>query len=265
MRRYDKELSLEIDRTVKRFNDKIKRLEKQEKGLDLPEAITRTDIVTYTSKKSTIEKKLKEYKKFLERGAEDVITTSGGAKITRYELNQLKERQKATKTSLTREINTLKNKPVKIAGQKQAGTFESMGDPYYYGLLGKREALNKRPEDLTLDELKRLQGLTTKLIYKKEKDLILKNNYMDMLYKNAYAFGIDKRKADLIKEKLNKLTPDEFVKLYNSDKAIKAMFEYYLQSKDIKSTKGFNTLQNSAEDLFDEIVNNIDEITEEYD
>ena len=41
MRRYDRELSLEIDRTVRRFNEKIRRLERTERDLVLPEPITR--------------------------------------------------------------------------------------------------------------------------------------------------------------------------------------------------------------------------------
>ena len=60
MRRYDRELSLEIDRTVNRFNAKIKRLERLDRNLELPEPIERTDIVTYKSSKSSIQKRLKE-------------------------------------------------------------------------------------------------------------------------------------------------------------------------------------------------------------
>lgn len=264
MRRYDRELSLEIDRTVRRFNAKIKRLERTERELDLPEPIERTDIVTYRSTKNTIQKRLKEYQKFLERGAEDVVTTEGGVRISKYELNQIKQRQRTSKATLTRQIKHLQNVKPKIAGQETYGTFESMGDPYYYGLVARRKALDKDVESLNKQQLNRLKGLTSKVLGKRETDLILKENYLDMLIKNAYSFGIDKRKADLLKDRLNKLSPNDFVKLYNKDKAIKAMFEYYLQSKDIKSEEGYKYLQNSAEDLFDEIINNIDEILEEY-
>lgn len=265
MKRYDRELSLEIDRTVQRFNNKIKRLQKEERNLELPEPITRSDIFTSRATKSTIEKKLKEYQKFLERGAEETITTTGGVKLSKYEFNQLKSRQKSAKASLTKQINKYRNMNPRVAGIRQAGTFESMGDPYYYGLVGQRKALNKDFEQVNTDTFKRLKGLTNKLTFKRDKDLVFKENYLEMIEKNGYRFGIDKRKVDILKKKLNSLSPRQFVELYNSDKAIQAMFDQYVQANDIKNEEDFRYLSNQAEDLFDELVNNIDEVIEGYD
>lgn len=267
MRRYDRELSLEIDRTVRRFNDKIKRLQKEERNLELPEPITRLDIVTSTAKKSTIEKKLKEYQKFLERGAEETITTTGGAKISRYELNQLKARQRSAKISLTREIQRLQKIHPKIAGQRQAGTFETIGDFYYTERMATRKALNKNIESLNNDQLKKHKEIINKAIKNKDKDLTLKQNYMDILDKLAYDFGIDKRKLDVIKKELNKLSPSDFVRLFNEDQAIKAMVEYYDEIIKIRrgqSKVSYDYLQDTGSDLFDLLYNNIEETIEDY-
>lgn len=265
MRRYDRELSLEIDRTVARFNNKIKRLEKQERQLDLPEPIERSDIYSPKSSKSTIQRKLKEYQKFLERGAEEVVTTEGGVEISKYQLNQLKERQRRAKISLTRELNYLKNEHPRIAGKKQKGTFESMGDERWQEITAKRKALEKDITKLNKAQLKGTSKIINKNINRKEQDVIFKENYLQMLEKTSYTFGIDKRKFDLIKDKLKSLSPAEFVKLYNTDKAIKDVYYKYLQMMSTKKQEDFDALQNSAEDLFDEIYNNIDEIIESRD
>lgn len=265
MRRYDRELSLEIDRTVNRFNAKIKRLERLDRNLELPEPIERTDIVTYKSSKSSIQKRLKEYQKFLERGAEETIETSGGARISKYELNQIKDRQRTTKARLTRELKRLKDKPVRIAGEEQAGTFSSMGDSEYYERLAQRRALEKDVNKLDKEGLNRFKKMVGRLSNKGDKDYILKENYLEILEKTAYSYGIDKREFDEIKRKLNKLSPSQFAKLFSEDKAIQALMDSYSQMKTITSASGQKSLENNIDDLYELLVNNIDEIIEDYD
>lgn len=265
MRRYDRELSLEIDRTVNRFNAKIKRLERLDRNLELPEPIERTDIVTYKSSKSTIQKRLKEYQKFLERGAEETIETQGGARVSRYELEQLKNRQRASKARLTRQINRMRSEPIRVAGEKQAGTFASMGDSEYITKVSQRESLNKDIMTLNKENLNRLKKQLGKLVYSGDKDYILKENYLEILEKTAYSFGIDKRKYDIIKKKLNSLSPSEFAKLFSEDKAIQTLTDYYIQHvKEMYTEKGYKQAQNDIEDLYELLSNNIDEIIEDY-
>lgn len=264
MRRYDRELSLEIDRTVKRFNQKVKRLEKQERELELPEPITRTDIVTSTSRKSTIEKKLKQYQKFLERGAETEITTKSGVSMTKYEYEHLKQMQKSARASLTREINKLQNQNITVFGVKQAGTFESMGDPYYTELESKRKALSRSIDEMSKEEIGRRNELLNKIQQRKERQITFKSNYLEMLEKLAYLTGVDKRKVDYLNEKLKVLTPSQINELINRDKGIKAVMEYYMEIMRIlrSKNKDMSSIVNDVEDLYDSLVNNIDEIIE---
>ena len=52
MIRYDKKLNNEIAKTIRNFNNKIRRLEKLGRDLDLPEKVTRKDLTSssYTRK-----------------------------------------------------------------------------------------------------------------------------------------------------------------------------------------------------------------------
>ena len=125
--RYDKKLNQEINRTIKNFNQKIARLEKQEREL-LPSKITKKDLKNSVYTRTELQRKLKELQRFSKRGAEDIITTRGGVRLTQYELQNIKRENARVKRNITREINRLKvNKP-KIFGKTQTATFSQMGD-----------------------------------------------------------------------------------------------------------------------------------------
>ena len=87
--RYDKKLNQEINRTIKNFNQKIARLEKQEREL-LPSKITKKDLKSSVYTRAELQRKLKELQRFSKRGAEDIIETKGGVKLTQYELSNIK-------------------------------------------------------------------------------------------------------------------------------------------------------------------------------
>lgn len=270
MRRYDRELSLEIDRTVRRFNAKIKRLEKQERELVLPEPIERTDIVTYTSSKDTIQRKLKEYQRFLERGGEEVVTTSAGVKLPKFEYENLRREQKAAKISLTREINKLSKLTIREFGEDQAGTFQSMGDPYLRGLISKRKAIDKNIDELSKDEIKRKVTLFKRVRNNQGYERVFKDNFIVILRKLGYLCGVESWKVDLIIEKLKLLTPPQLNELINRDKGLKSVIDYYIEYFDIMRSRrkskeqDMNDLINRVEDLYDNLVNNIDQIIEDY-
>ena len=140
--RYDKKLNQEINRTIKNFNQKIARLEKQEREL-LPSKITKKDLKNNVYTRAELQRKLKELQRFSKRGAEEVIETKGGVKLTQYELQNIKRENARIKRNITREINRLKvNKP-KIFGKSQTTTFSQMGDTDYLNLVARRRALEK--------------------------------------------------------------------------------------------------------------------------
>ena len=113
--RYDKKLNQEINRTIKNFNQKIARLEKEQREL-LPSKITKKNLKSNVYTRTELQRKLKELQRFSTRGAEEVITTSGGVRLTKYELNEIKRENARVKRNITREINRLKVEKPKIFG-----------------------------------------------------------------------------------------------------------------------------------------------------
>ena len=64
--RYDKKLNQEINRTIKNFNQKIARLEKQEREL-LPSKITKKELKESVYTRTELQRKLKELQRFSKR------------------------------------------------------------------------------------------------------------------------------------------------------------------------------------------------------
>ena len=267
--RYDKKLDQEINRTIKNFNQKIARLEKQEKEL-LPSKISKKDLKTSVYTRNELQRKLKELQRFSKRGVEEVITTHGGVRITKYELNEIKRENARLKRNITREINRLKvNKP-KILGKTQTSTFSEMGDTDYLNLVARRKALEKDINKLLRDEFERF----TKLIKKtgrsqKYMNTVFKENYFQMLADLAYYYGYDNKKLNEMKEKLMRLKPNDFLRLFKEDKSIRAILDYYpiiTSNFDFNSGMYVNRMdyQEDVLNLYDALYDNLDDILKDY-
>lgn len=262
--RYDKKLNQEINRTIKNFNQKIARLEKQDREL-LPSKITKKDLKSGVYTRTELRRKLKELQRFGRRGAEDIIETSGGVRLTQYNYQNIKRENARIKRNITREINRLRvNKP-KIFGKTQTSTFSEMGDHDYLNLVARRKALEKDINKLSRDELERF----TKLIEKTGKNQqymnsIFKQNYFDMLTDLGYYFDYDNDKLNILKQKLMNLKPNDFLKLFKEDKSIRAILDYYPIVTNSFNAINPDDIKEDVINLYDNLIDNIDMILQDY-
>lgn len=262
--RYDKKLNQEINRTIKNFNQKIARLEKQEREL-LPNKITKKDLKSSVYTRTELQRKLKELQRFSVRGAEDIITTSGGVRLTRYDYQNLKRENTRLKQNITREINRLKVEKPKIFGKTQTSTFSEMGDHYYLNLVAIRKVFEKNINKLSREEFERF----TKLVEKTGKNQaymnnIFKENYFEMLTTLAYYNDYDKKKLDYMKNKLMKLKPNKFLKLFQEDKSIRAILDYYPIVTNSFNAINPDDIKEDVVNLYDSLIDNIDDIIKNY-
>lgn len=262
--RYDKKLNQEINRTIKNFNQKIARLEKQDREL-LPSKITKKDLKSGVYTRTELRRKLKELQRFGRRGAEDIIETSGGVRLTQYNYQNIKRENARIKRNITREINRLRvNKP-KIFGKTQTSTFSEMGDHDYLNLVARRKALEKDINKLSRDELERF----TKLIEKTGRNQqymnsIFKQNYFDMLTDLGYYFDYDNDKLNILKQKLMNLKPNDFLKLFKEDKSIRAILDYYPIVTNSFNAINPDDIKEDVINLYDNLIDNIDMILQDY-
>lgn len=262
--RYDKKLNQEINKTIKNFNQKIARLEKQEREL-LPSKITKKDLKSGVYTRTELRRKLKELQRFSTRGAEDIIETKGGARLTRYDYQNIKRENTRVKQNITREINRLRVEKPKIFGKTQTSTFSEMGDTDYLNLVARRKALEKDINKLSRDELERF----TKLIEKTGRNqqymnTIFKDNYFDMLTDLAYYFDYDNDKLNMLKQKLMNLKPNDFLKLFKEDKSIRAILDYYPVVTNSFNAINPDDIKEDVINLYDNLIDNIDEIIQDY-
>ena len=265
MIRYDKKLNQQINKTIKNFNQKIARLEKEERQL-LPSKITKKELKSDYTTRTDLVRKLKELQRFSKRGAEDIVTSSGGIKTTRYELiNLIKERSRA-KRSLTRELKTLETESPTIFGKKTFSTYAQMGDSRYLSIKKKRKALEKDIRKMDREEYERYKKLIGKVNENYSNMNILKDNYLRMLTDLGYHYGYDNKKLEELKNKLKDLNNDKFTELFNTEKSIKAVTEYYPTTKKLKkmTEEDYQDIKKDVTQLYDNIIKNIDDILKPY-
>lgn len=259
--RYDDKLTNEINRTIKNFNQKITRLEKQGRDL-LPDKISKKELNNAYNNRNDLKNKLKELQRFSEKGAEEVLETKGGIKITRYELDNLKRNTAIIKRKLTNEIKRMEIEKVKISGTRQKSTYSQMGDQYYLNTVARRKALNKKITNLNKEEYERYIKLVDKL--SGSKDDIFKENYIDMLNKLGYYTFYDNKKLQEIARKLKKLPVDKFLQLFRDDRSIKAIIDYYPIITGSIQGINIDDINEDVFSLYDSLYDNLDYILKDY-
>ena len=262
--RYDKKLNQEINKTIKNFNQKIARLEKEQREM-LPTRITKRDLKNEVYTRNELRRRLKQLQRFSTRGAEEIITTRGGVRLTQYELNEIKRESARVKRNITRELNRLKvNKP-KVFGKIQSSTFSEMGDTEYLNLVARRQALEKNITKINREEYERFRKLVEKTGKNQQyMNNVFKENYFEMLTDLGYYFNYDNNKLNELKEKLMKLKPNDFLKLFKEDKSIRAILDYYPAITQNFSAINPDDIKEDVTNLYDNLIDNIDEIIQDY-
>lgn len=260
--RYDKKLNREIDKAIKNYNQKIDRLRRQ--GFEiLPDRISKKELKESVYNRGELFRKINELKSFSERGAEKVTTTKGGVRITEYEIKRIKKERKRILQKLTKEINVLETEKPRVFGKVQASTFSQMGDTHYLNLKEKRDRLLADFNLLNLEEYKRYIETLGKVSKNMQYyDNLFKESYFKMLTDLAYFYGYDTNKLNEMKEKLFKLPSSKFMKLFQYEKSIRAILDYY----PMITKTGYNPM-NYKDDvtvLYDTLYENLDEILKEY-
>ena len=262
--RYDKKLNQEINRTIKNFNQKIARLEKQDREL-LPSKITKKELKDNVYTRTELRRKLKELQRFSNRNAEDVITTSGGVRLTQYDYQNIKRENARIKRNITREINRLRVEKPKIFGKLQSSTFSEMGDSDYLNLVARRKALEKDINKLSKDEFGRFRKLVEKTGKSQQyMNNIFKENYFEMLTDLAYYFDYDNDKLNLLRQKLMNLKPNDFLKLFKDDKSIRAILDYYPIITNSFNAINPDDIKEDVVNLYDNLIDNLDDILKDY-
>ena len=259
--RYNASINRNINTIVRNYNAKIRRLEKAEEELYLPELTSVKEVKESVKNKRELDRMLKDLQRYSERGMEKTVTFSSGIEMSKYEAEKLKRNLRIAKAKATREISSFKSTPIKVFGIPQNTPHEY--DEEYLNLKAQREKLDKDINRLSKRELERLQSNINDILYSYDMEEQYKANWLDMIGKLGYYGEIDSSKIEEIKERLKNISPTNFTKLYRNEKSIKAIQELY---QDVIRNKGKmdQELSTDIQDIVSNFYNNIDIILKDY-
>ena len=254
-----------LNKAINNFNRKVKRLEKVDREIDIPEKESITAIKQRVTNKWELNREIDRLERFTKRNAEELIKNKSGLVLSRWEYENLQREQKRLNARLLREIERYGNITPKEFGKKQAATYAQMGDEKLSNLKARQKAISSKSlSKINREQLKSLEALINKTNanYRKDKEVFY-NNYLDGTLLNlGYYVGYDKEKLDYIKEKLNELTPDQFIKAFNTDVSLKDIQDRYVLSHEDGITP--EILESDVVPVLDELYKNIDKIVDSY-
>ena len=270
-----KDSEAELRKAISKFNSKIKRLESVDREIDIPEKANITAIKERVTNKWELNREIDKLDRFSKRNAEELIKNKSGVVLSRWEYENLQREQKRLSARLLREIDRYgKIKPSEF-GEKQALTYAQMGDDKLHNLKSRYKAIsNKKLSSINKTQLDRLIGYinTTNANYRSSKKQLFYNNFLDGTLLNVGTIiGYDENKLKHIREKLGELSPDQFLKAFNSELSLR-----YIQEKTVSpdkskpeeeqtlSEKQIKELIDDLTPVLDELDENIDVIVESY-
>ena len=259
--RYDKKLNKEIDDTLRRYNNKIKRLAREQSNYILPQKITRDELLDVSYTRSDLQRRLRNIRKFNERGAEQSIYTKSGYAMSKYEMDYLKREKARVKRNLSKELEYFETKKPKLYGKEMTTTFARMGDSNYLNLRARYENIDVDIANLSVDELFEYRKML--LNVGKDRNYLAENfklSYLDMITDLGYTAGYDKKKLAKLKLELAKIDATKFYDLYINEKGIREVTSYYYtQFKALKDVE-----MQKITDLYDDLLDNMKMILKDY-
>lgn len=264
--RYDKKLNREIYQTVYAFNKKVKSLNKNNPNIKIPNLLTSKDLKTtdtsnplYSYNRRDLKRRLKEMKRFLRPGEEQVIVTPAKESFSKWEYNNLQIQRRSAINRIKKQIKQLQENKITYAGRKSKYSYAQMGSSQYTNLLQKLDYLENH-------KLKEISGETL-AYYRKflkantraRRDKEWKDNFLDIILNIGYEYN---QNVERIREKLSKLSVEQFIKVWNSERLLKDMTYYYKLLMETNFDKelvedDIEQLVNALDESIDEIIGNV--------
>ena len=240
MVRYDQAYNNKIARTVANFNRKVARLQKA--GLtNIPSKVSIKDIKNRFDNRSDINYYLRDLQRFSKRGAEKTVTING-REFTQYDIEIFRRRLKTERARVRKDIEE---------AMSQKPTYPMRHDIYTANLRTRQAKLSENWQDILVSRIG--QKIKDEPVKRNE----IYDNYLEVLFQDAYVMDYDEEKLMYIRDKLVKLKPRQFIKALENDPNIQLIFDYYHSLTRTGS-------EIDATDAFDELYKNIDAIVAQY-
>ena len=248
--RYDSQLNKQIRDAVKSFNAKVRRLES--KGVTsalLPKKISSKEIKAGIRERGDLRTRIAQLQEFTSAG--DVFKSEGGIIGT----PQLFQYRQGEANKAVKEINKEYQKVLKLDTR-----YPMMQSEYTSNLKAKMDYLSRDIQGL---DVRQVQIFNKNLLSPEQRgirDETFYNNYIKMIFFNAYKGALAPDLVKSIIENIEKIPPSRLLELVGTDPAFREITDKY------KKLKNYTYSEEEAEDVdaFNNLKYRTAEVAAEY-
>ena len=255
MAKFDADFNTEIRRTIKNFNQKIKRAEKRgQKGL--PELRSVREFKQQFVTKRDAKRELAQLKTLLNNKEALQRRRTREGTISNWEYDYIIKNLQETKRWVNRELEKARYRVKDYPDHLYAIREEVVK------LEAERDYLARDIANLSSRELKTVAAIENRMKRSSLKNLTGRKYFMDNLDNLLMIRGMTTAERKRLATKLNKLSNDEFLELYKSHDIVSTIMEYYVPSDKKDRVKFLEDLSDDS-DLV-EVIKDFNENVDEY-
>ena len=258
MAKFDTEFNNEIRKTIKSFNQKIRRAERRgEKGL--PSYRSVKEFKAQFATKADAKKELAQLRTMLSNKQALQRRRTADGTISNWEFDYIAKNLRATDKWIAREIEKEKLKmsdyPVYLYATREK----------INRLLDEREIINRNLNTLTSDKLKTVESVINKYKRKDLKTIAGREYFMKNLDALLHAQGVSKKEREQIQKDFADLTNEEFEEFYSRHDVvtdIMLLIDSPTGGEGISNKERFERAEQALKDK--NVKNNVDNVRENY-
>lgn len=252
----------EIRRVVKNFNKRLKRLESY--GMQfLPEKQSVKELKATFANQRDLQRRLNQLEQFNKKTASKIIKVGKDrVKMTEWEYKNFRNDRRVAKRRIQKEIGQIQSAVASRTRSK--APVQTLKREYLNQRLDELELLTRSTRNLSRSQVRTTSATAEKEVNRFKRDAMFKDNFFDMMFKDAKFTGLRDERLDEIKSKLSQLTPQQLLMAYYAEPAIKHFVEYY-GAKDFAKTKEADESEVTKMDLnIDRLYERVDSIVAEF-
>lgn len=263
--RYDEKLNKQLLKTVRNFNAKVTRLEKQ--GVALPvEKVSLRQIKKDFTDRRELQSYMRELRKFSQRGVERIAYIDRWKKpFTVYEFKVGYARQRRAIRAAERLLAEAKDTKRTEGGVP--GEQSLMGTDYVANLEGNLRRLKSarfHQKRLSAEKKAQIVRASKAALGSKKFQFAIKDNFFSHLYILGQAGGVPGTVIEEIINGLKMVNGKDFEKLRESEELINTIETYYPMWKDAKTAKEKREIASQCAPYIYSLHENLNEILRTY-
>lgn len=237
---FDDAYIAKINKIVRNFNAKRNRAVR--KGItNVPDPVSVSELKMRYDNKTQLNRELRLLANFGKRDALKEVETAGGVKSIKWELDYLKANLKYAKRFFDREIQDAKylDTPLKVTQAE-----------YLNNLRSKRDFLDLELSQLNQGDFQTFKKTINDYVFANERNIQSYRNFLTEVETIMRYLGYDNNSIDRFFDGFEKLSPRQFIRMYQQSPIISRIYELYLPTRSDEDFR-LSTSEDDAKELID--------------